>query len=98
MVKRKTVSVKMWGTVVGYLHEEENGVIGFQYDKDFLKSKIEISPIKMPLSNRTYTFLNLREETFYGLPGMVADSLPDKFGNIVINILKHKAERVIVSQ
>ena len=88
----------MWGTVVGYLHEEENGVIGFQYDKDFLKSKIEISPIKMPLSNRTYTFLNLREETFYGLPGMVADSLPDKFGNIVINILKHKAERVIVSQ
>lgn len=75
----------MWGTVVGYLHEEENGVIGFQYDKDFLKSKIEISPIKMPLSNRTYSFLNLREETFYGLPGMVADSLPDKFGNIVIN-------------
>ncbi len=85
MVKRKTVSVKMWGTVVGYLHEEENGVIGFQYDKDFLKSEIEISPVKMPLSNRTYSFLNLREETFYGLPGMVADSLPDKFGNIVIN-------------
>ncbi len=85
MVKRKTVSVKMWGTVVGYLHEEENGIIGFQYDKDFLKSRIEISPVKMPLSNRTYSFLNLREETFYGLPGMVADSLPDKFGNIVIN-------------
>ncbi len=85
MVKRKTVSVKMWGTVVGYLHEEENGIIGFQYDKDFLKSGIEISPVKMPLSNRTYSFLNLREETFYGLPGMVADSLPDKFGNIVIN-------------
>lgn len=75
----------MWGTVVGYLHEEENGIIGFQYDKDFLKSRIEISPVKMPLSNRTYSFLNLREETFYGLPGMVADSLPDKFGNIVIN-------------
>lgn len=85
MVKRKTVSVKMWGTVVGYLHEEEKGIIGFQYDKDFLKSRIEISPVKMPLSNRTYSFLNLREETFYGLPGMVADSLPDKFGNIVIN-------------
>lgn len=85
MIKRKTVSVKLWGTVVGYLHEEESGIIGFQFDKDFLKSRIEISPVKMPLSNRTYSFLNLREETFYGLPGMVADSLPDKFGNIVIN-------------
>lgn len=53
----------------------------------------------MPLSNRTYSFLNLREETFYGLPGMVADSLPDKFGNIVINnISKHRAEQVTVFQ
>lgn len=80
-----TVRVKMWGTTVGYLHQDDNGMVGFQYDEEFLKSNIEISPVKMPLSTVTYSFPSLREETFHGLPGMVADSLPDKFGNIVIN-------------
>lgn len=80
-----TVRVKMWGTTIGYLHQEDNGIVGFQYDDDFLKSNIEISPVKMPLSSVTYSFPTLPEQTFHGLPGMVADSLPDKFGNIVIN-------------
>ena len=80
-----TVRVKMWGTTVGYLHQDDNGMVGFQYDEEFLKSSIEISPIKMPLSTVTYTFPVLPEQTFHGLPGMVADSLPDKFGNIVIS-------------
>lgn len=80
-----TVRVKMWGTTVGYLHQDNNQMVGFQYDEEFLKSNIEISPVKMPLSTATYSFPALREETFHGLPGMVADSLPDKFGNIVIN-------------
>ena len=80
-----TVRVKMWGTTVGYLHQDDTGMVGFQYDEEFLKSNIEISPIKMPLSTVTYTFPALPEQTFHGLPGMVADSLPDKFGNIVIN-------------
>ncbi len=80
-----TVRVKMWGTTVGYLHQDDNGMVGFQYDEEFLKSNIEISPVKMPLSTATYIFPALPEQTFHGLPGMVADSLPDKFGNIVIN-------------
>ncbi|MDD6022147.1 MAG: type II toxin-antitoxin system HipA family toxin [Acutalibacteraceae bacterium] len=80
-----TVRIKMWGTTVGYLHQDDNGMVGFQYDEEFLKSNIEISPVKMPLSTATYTFPALPEQTFHGLPGMVADSLPDKFGNIVIN-------------
>ena len=75
----------MWGTIVGYLHQEDNGIVGFQYDEDFLKSGIEISPVKMPLSTITYTFPVLPEITYHGLPGMVADSLPDRFGNIVIS-------------
>ena len=79
-----TVRVKLWGTTVGYLHQDENRLVGFQYDEDFLKSNIEISPVKMPLSAVTYSFPSLHEQTFHGLPGMVADSLPDKFGNIVI--------------
>lgn len=79
------VRVKMWGTTIGYLRQEENGIVGFQYDEDFIGSGIEVSPIKMPLSHRTYSFPTLAEETFHGLPGLVADSLPDRFGTIVIN-------------
>lgn len=80
----QTVKVTLWGSPIGYLHQQENGLIGFQYDADFIGSGIEVSPIRMPLSNMTYSFPALPEETYSGLPGMVADSLPDKFGNIVI--------------
>lgn len=80
----QTVKVNLWGTPIGYLHQQENGLIGFQYDTVFIGSGIEVSPIRMPLSRLTYSFPALPEETYNGLPGMVADSLPDKFGNIVI--------------
>ena len=80
----KNVKVKLWGSTIGYLHKLGNGLIGFQYDRDFQKSGIEVSPIKMPLSNTVYTFPALPEATYGGLPGMLADSMPDKFGNIVI--------------
>ena len=80
----KTVKVKLWGSTIGYLHKQDNGLIGFQYDEDFIGSGIEVSPIKMPLSNLTYSFPTLSEETYGGLPGLLADSMPDKFGNIVI--------------
>ncbi len=88
-----TVRAKMWGTTVGYLHQEDSGIVGFQYDDNFLKSNIEISPVKMPLSAITYLFPALPEQTFHGLPGMIADSLPDKFGNIVINRYLESQER-----
>ena len=79
-----TVKVKLWGSTIGYLHKQDNGLIGFQYDESFIGSNIEVAPIKMPLSNTTYSFPTLPEQTYNGLPGMLADSLPDKFGNIVI--------------
>ena len=85
----RTVKVKMWGSTIGYLHRQDNGLIGFQYDENFIPSGIEVSPIEMPLSDITYSFPTLPEITFCGLPGMLADSLPDKFGNIVI---KHYLE------
>lgn len=84
-MKNNVACVKLWGTVVGYLYQGKNGIVGFQYDDVFIRSGIELSPIKMPLSNLTYSFPALPEETFHGLPGMLADSLPDKFGTIVIN-------------
>lgn len=84
MMDITTVKVKLWGTAIGYLHQQDNGLIGFQYDDDFIGSDIQVAPIKMPLSNITYSFPTLPEQTYSGLPGMLADSLPDKFGNIVI--------------
>ena len=79
-----TVKVMLWGSPIGYLHQQDNGLIGFQYDNAFLNSGIEVCPIRMPLADTTYSFPALPEITYNGLPGMVADSLPDKFGNIVI--------------
>ncbi len=80
----ETVKVKLWGSTIGYLHRQEDGLIGFQYDRNFLRSGIEVAPLTMPLSDLTYSFPTLSEATYSGLPGAFADSLPDKFGNIVI--------------
>ncbi len=79
-----TVKVKLWGNTVGYLQDSRNGNIIFQYDKAFQQTGIEIAPATMPLSNQIYSFPGLNTETYHGLPGAFADSLPDKFGNLVI--------------
>ena len=57
----------------------------FQYDPAFARSGIELSPLMMPLSERVYEFAALPRNTFHGLPGLLADSLPDKFGNTLID-------------
>ncbi|MCW8859026.1 MAG: HipA domain-containing protein [Deltaproteobacteria bacterium] len=78
--------VKLWGRTIGAVALEENAeVSGFEYDPDFLQSGIEISPLTMPLARRVYSFPELARMTFHGLPGLLADALPDKFGNALIN-------------
>ena len=59
----------------------------FEYDSAFLKSGLEIAPIKMPLANGAgpYVFNDFGPGVFMGLPGVFADSLPDGFGNTLIN-------------
>jgi serine/threonine-protein kinase HipA len=80
-----TAEVILWGTRVGIIHlDEGKSYLTFQYDKDFLESGIELAPFQMPLSDRIYEFPSLAGEAFHGAPGLVADSLPDKFGNKVI--------------
>ena len=70
-----TAEVMLWGTRIGIIHmNEANGVVAFEYDKDFLKSNIERSPIHMPLSERVYEFPELARTAFHGAPGLVADS------------------------
>jgi serine/threonine-protein kinase HipA len=55
------------------------------YEAAFASSGIELSPLTMPLSDRVYEFPALPQMTFHGLPGLLADSLPDRFGNALIN-------------
>lgn len=80
-----TAEVYLWGTRVGIIHQDlDKPYASFEYNGDFLKSGIEISPIMMPLSNIVYEFPLLSGEPFFGMPGLVVDSLPDTFGNKVI--------------
>lgn len=86
MVAHNVAKVEMWGRMVGALaHDERTGLCAFQYDSEWLKSGIEISPLKMPLSDQIYQFPALPRETFQGLPGAFADTLPDDFGNALID-------------
>lgn len=76
-----SAEVYLWGTRIGYVVQENiSSVPMFSYDSDFLKSGIELSPITMPLSKQIYSFPNLNNDTFHYLPGLLSDSLPDKFG------------------
>jgi serine/threonine-protein kinase HipA len=82
----KTATVKLWGTPVGVFHLEDSmGYVSFEYTKDFLRSGIQVAPMMMPLSNRVFAFPDLAKSSFKGVPGLMADSLPDKFGNAVID-------------
>jgi len=81
-----TAEVKLWGKTIGAVSLDDNSSIAdFDYNPQFIDSGIEIAPLMMPLSNKVYRFPTLANETFNGLPGMLADSLPDKFGNALIN-------------
>jgi serine/threonine-protein kinase HipA len=78
--------IKLWGTTIGVVSLDEGATVArFQYMPDFAASGIEVSPITMPLSNRIYAFPNLAANSFHGLPGLLADSLPDKYGNALID-------------
>ena len=78
--------VQLWGRTIGAVSlEAGREVAAFQYDAAFAASGIELSPVVMPLSERVYEFAVLPRGTFHGLPGLLADSLPDKFGNALID-------------
>jgi serine/threonine-protein kinase HipA len=78
--------VRLWGRTIGAVSLADGGThADFQYDPAFAQSGIEVSPLMMPLSDRVYRFPALPLGTFHGLPGLLADSLPDKFGNALID-------------
>lgn len=80
------VNIKYQDQDVGAVsYDTDTGIGAFEYSTAFISTGINLSPIKMPLTKRIYTFPGLGYETFKGLPGMIADSLPDDFGNAVLN-------------
>ncbi|MBI3771505.1 MAG: type II toxin-antitoxin system HipA family toxin [Gammaproteobacteria bacterium] len=92
MVKRvDTAKVTLWGDLVGavsWLDDRGYGV--FEYDRAFLKKGLDISPLHMSLDDARkgdgiFSFPSLNKNTFLGLPGLLADALPDKFGNSIID-------------
>jgi serine/threonine-protein kinase HipA len=78
--------VRLWGKTIGAVSlADGEEVASFEYDADFAQSGIQVAPIVMPLSGRVHRFPALSRPTFHGLPGLLADSLPDKFGNALID-------------
>lgn len=78
--------VRLWGATVGAVAELDDGRVLFEYAETFRASGLEISPIHLPLARRGPVAFDelLRKRAFDGLPGVLADALPDAFGNKVI--------------
>ncbi len=83
-----TATVRLWGTPIGYVAMDHGERFArFEYDPDFATAGIELAPLHMPaVARRIYQFRELDPRAFHGLPGLLADSLPDRFGNRLIDI------------
>jgi serine/threonine-protein kinase HipA len=82
----RLAEVKLWGKTIGAVAlEPDSRIATFEYMPEFVDSGIELSPLVMPLSRKVYSFPYLPVETFAGLPGLLSDSLPDKFGSKLID-------------
>ena len=78
--------VRLWGRAIGAVSwDDERGIANFEYEPSFIPSGRRIAPLTMPLSDEIYSFPALPRATFAGLPGLLADSLPDRFGNALID-------------
>lgn len=85
-----TATVKIWNNVVGAVYWDNDTRLGyFEYEPSFLKKNWDLAPLKMPVGeakNRIFSFSELRDnKAFKGLPGLLADALPDKYGNALID-------------
>ncbi|MGI9204406.1 MAG: type II toxin-antitoxin system HipA family toxin [Woeseiaceae bacterium] len=83
-----TATVRLWGTTIGYVSmTARERFARFEYDPEFVDLGIELAPLVMPLKSRhIYQFTDLHPRSFYGLPGLLSDSIPDKYGNKLIDV------------
>lgn len=79
--------VKMFGNPIGVFRwDSRYDVVQFEYNKDFIGRGLEPSPLMMPVqSGRIYSFGDIGRETYKGLPGLLADSLPDTYGRALFD-------------
>jgi len=91
----KTAFIKIWGETIGAIAWDQDQQLGlFEYDAKFVQKGWDLAPLKMPItsSQTIFSFPELRpsrnseHNTFKGLPGLLADALPDKYGNQLIDI------------
>ena len=81
-----SAAIHLYNTLVGAVTwDPARGLGVFEYAPEFLSSGIEVSPLMLPLGPGRFSFPDLPRETFKGMPGLLADSLPDKFGNLLID-------------
>lgn len=81
----QAIEVSIWGRHVGTIVPKSGSYYRFEYDADFLNSGIPLAPFELPLQSGEFSFLNRPSSAFYGMPAVFADSLPDDFGNAVID-------------
>ncbi len=83
----EVITVNLWEQRVGaLLWNHDRMLASFQYDPEFVQTGLEISPVKLPLSAKVFQFPELADtNTFKGLPGFIADCLPEKFGNRLLD-------------
>jgi serine/threonine-protein kinase HipA len=82
------IEVLLWGKRVGATTADPAlGCYAFEYEPAWKRRDIELAPLTMPISDRrqTFTFPTLPKLTYFGLPAMLADALPDDFGNALID-------------
>ena len=80
------IEVSAWGQVVGAVaRDPASGFYAFEYEKAWIRGGVELAPLHMRLSSEIYLFPELPVKTFYRLPAMLADSLPDRFGNSLVD-------------
>ncbi|MDH3748919.1 MAG: type II toxin-antitoxin system HipA family toxin, partial [Gammaproteobacteria bacterium] len=81
-----TCEIDLWGRTIGAAYwDSDKQLAAFEFDPAFQGSAIELAPLMMPLGRRIFRFPELQRSSFHGLPGLLADSLPDDFGNAVID-------------
>ncbi|MFK7742768.1 MAG: type II toxin-antitoxin system HipA family toxin [Planctomycetota bacterium] len=88
-------TVLLWGTPIGYVSmAADERFARFEYDPDFVDAGVQVAPFAMPVrAGQIYRFSELHPRSFHGLPGMLADSLPDRYGNKLIDVWLAKTGR-----
>jgi len=94
----QTIEVRAWGQQVGAVAPDPRlGYYAFEYSSQWKRTGIELAPLTAPLEDRPNVFIfpNLPRPTFHGLPGVLADALPDDFGNALIDawMVRHGVEK-----